>query len=616
MTHPSFSRVWRMASVMLSAVLFSTSPALPFEQLDFTVIGENGQLETALERASLLRAARDEGITDAFEVFTIARAEYGQLIGLFYESGFYAPEISVLIDGREAADISPLNPPAVINTVQIVLTPGPAFVFGRTDLGPVAPETGLPDGFMPGEIARSTVIRDATRVAVESWRDAGHAKAEPTDQQISARHPPGVLDVAVQITPGPRLRFGTLRPAGQQRTRPQRIVKIAGLPTGEVFSPAEVERAARRLRRTGTFASVAIREAEEPNPDGTLDMNVTVVEAPLRRIGASVEVDTEAGGKLTGFWLHRNLLGGAERFRVEGRVSGVGARGRGRGGRRGGGLDGLDYRLGVEFSRPATFTPDTDLNLGAFVETENDRDFEAERVRADIGLVHRFNDELTFGAGVGFLLERARVGPELEERRTFEMVLFPLNVTWDRRDDERTPTSGFFVRGEVMPFLGLEGTDSGARAYTDLRSYLSFGEDDRVVLAGQFQAGAVIGSRLDSTPRDLLFYSGGSGTVRGQPFRSLGATSPTGVRSGGQGFAALAVEARVRATQSIGLVAFVDTGYVSEGAFTGSSDYHAGAGLGVRYETPVGPLRLDVGFPVAGPTGRGAQLYLGIGHAF
>ncbi|WFE75127.1 autotransporter assembly complex family protein [Roseinatronobacter sp. S2] len=592
-----------MAQTLVFAMVLA-QPAAGFEDLRFSVNGGDSALERDLQQASLLRAARDDGLSDPFEVFTIARAEYGQLIGLFYEAGYYAPVISIRINGREAADISPLNPPDTIDVIDVQLSVGPPFVFGRAQIGPLAPETDLPDGFAPGRSARSTIIRDTAEVAIDGWRDLGHAKAEPVSQQITARHTAQELDVDVSVDPGPRFTFGKLRPSGQERTRPNRIVKIAGLPTGEVFSPDDVQRAAERLRRTGTFASVALREAEDGNPDGSLDINAAVVEAPLRRIGASIELDTESGAKLTGFWLHRNLLGGAERFRIEAMVGGLAAR---RGGR--------DYRLALEFSRPATFTPDTTLNLGALVENEREDDFIARRARLDIGLSHRFNDQLTFGAGIGALVERARFGNDLDIRRNYRLLLLPLSVEWDRRDDDRAPTSGTYLQAELTPFLGISAADSGARAYLDARSYYGFGEDDRFVLAGRAQAGAIIGANIDRTPRDFLFYSGGGGSVRGQPFRSLG-VSPDGVRSGGRGFAALSLEGRMRATETIGLTAFADAGYVSEGAFTGPSGWHAGAGVGLRYETPVGPLRLDVGMPVRGDTGRGPQLYLGIGQAF
>ncbi|MCH8467503.1 MAG: BamA/TamA family outer membrane protein [Roseinatronobacter sp.] len=602
---PRLARLGRKTAATLAAGLLLALPAQAFEALNFRFQGDDSALQTALERASLLAAARAEGVADPFELFTIARAEYGQLIGIFYEAGFYAPQISVRIDGREAADISPLAPPEAIGAIEVVLVPGPAFAFGRTELGPLASGTELPADFTAGQPARSTTIRDATLAAVDGWREHGHAKADAPSQEITARHPPGVLDVAIQIAPGPRLRFGALRPDGQQRTRPDRIVAIAGLPTGETFSPRDVQRAAERLRRTGTFASVALREADAANPDGTLDINASVVEAPLRRLGAGVEYDTEAGGKLSAFWLHRNLLGGAERFRIEGRSGGRGAR-------RG---NGLDYRLALEFARPAPFTTDTPLNLGAFVETDRDTDFNARRARIDLGLSHRYSDELTFGAGVGLLLERADFGPGFQQRGDFRLLLLPLSVEWDRRDSETAPRRGFFLQSEVKPFLGLSGTDSGARIYADLRGYRALQPEGGIVLAARAQAGAILGARLERTPRDLLFYSGGGGTVRGQPFRALGVTT-AGVRSGGRGFLALSTEARIPTTETLGLAAFWDAGYVSEGAFSGAADWHAGAGLGLRYETPIGPLRIDLGLPVAGTTGRGLQLYLGLGQAF
>ncbi len=595
------------ARITLACALAAVWPAVQaraFELLDFELQGGDDALETALRRASLLQGARDDEVTDPFEVYSIARAEYGQLIGIFYEKGFYAPVISVRIDGREAADISPLNPPETVQRIEVSLISGPAFVFGRTALGPVAEGTDLPEGFAPGQSARSTMIRDATSDAVTEWRAQGHARAEPVDQQITARHPGNTLDVAVQIAPGPRLRFGQLRPSGQVRTRPNRIVKIAGLPEGEVYSPREIQRASERLRRTGTFSAVALRDAAEDNPDGTINIDAAVVEAPMRRLGAGIEYDTDEGAKISAFWLHRNLFGGAERFRIEGMLGGIGARS----GRR-------DYKLALDLARPATLTPDTTLNLGVLLESENEDDFEARRVRLDIGLEHRYSDRLTFSGGIGFLNERVDTGPDFAIRRNFTVVPLPLGVTWDGRDNDRNPTRGFFISGEVTPFLGLKGSDNGARIYGDARAYRGLRDDDSLVLAARAQIGAVLGSDIDGTPRDFLFYSGGGGTVRGQSFRALGATQ-NGIRSGGQGFAAVSGEVRVRATENIGIAAFTDAGYVSAGAFSGASDWHAGAGLGVRYDTPVGPLRLDVGFPVAGDTGGGFKLYLGIGQAF
>lgn len=591
--------------VVCLSLLPGVRSAGAMDSLTISVPGAPEDVVDAVRGASLLAAAERDGLRDPLEIFSVARAEYGRLIGVMYARGYYAPVISVRLDGREAADMSPLSPPPGVSAVTVEITPGPAFTFGRAAIGPLVPgSVPQDDGFTTGAAARSTVVRDAAQAAVSDWRDIGHAKAEPTGQDIIADHTRARLDVDVRITPGPRLNFGALNPDGQERTRPARIVEIAGLPSGEVFSPGDLDRAAERLRRTGTFASVALREAERPNADGTLDISATVVEAPPRRIGAGAEIDSVDGLRVSAFWLHRNLLGGAERFRVEGEIGGIGAR-----------VGGLDYRLALNFARPATFTPDTALTFGAVLESVDERNYAAERVALQAGLSHIFSDTLTGTAGLVYQYERARFGPGRATRRSFSTLALPLTAEWDRRDDARDTKSGFYLSGGVTPYLGLQGTDSGIQTKLDARSYVAFGADQRFVLAGRAQLGAVFGADLAATPRGYLFHSGGGGTVRGQPFESLGVTSG-GITSGGQGFAALSAELRAGITDTIGVVAFADAGYISENALGGASDWHAGAGVGVRYITGIGPIRLDLGMPVRGTTGDGLQVYIGIGQAF
>ena len=591
-------------AVAVTSAWLACQPAVAFETLVFTLDGGDSALQDRLRQSSLLRAAHDEGLADPFEVYTIARAEYGRLIGDFYAQGYFAPVISIRIDGVEAAEISPLQPPRQIDTVEVVLNPGPPFVFGRAQVGPLADGTRLSPEFATGQPARSGVIRDAVGAAVDAWRDQGHAKAAPTDQAINARHADRTLDAVVTLDPGARLRFGQLVPDGHVRTRPERVAEIAGLPVGQVFAPRELRRAAERLRATGTFASVALREAETVNPDGTLDITAALVEAPLRRIGLGVEFDTESGGQVSGYWLHRNLFGGAERLRIEGLIGGIGAR-----------QGGYDYKLQLEFGRPATLTPDTELTISALLENEKERDFTARRLRAEIGFTHKFSETLTGSIGLGVLAENAIFGPTRNLREDYRLLLLPLSLTRDTRDNTRSATSGTYAKVALTPFAGFSGSGSGVHATADMRAYRALLDDAKLVVAGRVQLGAVTTPALNKTPRDFLFYSGGGGSVRGQPFRSLG-VNMGGVASGGRGYASLSLEARTRVTEKIGVTAFADAGMVSEGAFTGLSDWHAGMGLGVRYDTDFGPLRLDVGLPVRGRTGNGVQVYLGIGQAF
>ncbi|MCE8438666.1 BamA/TamA family outer membrane protein, partial [Rhodovulum sulfidophilum] len=114
----------------------------------------------------------------------------------------------------------------------------------------------------------------------------------------------------------------------------------------------------------------------------------------------------------------------------------------------------------------------------------------------------------------------------------------------------------------------------------------------------------------------LLFFSGGGGTVRGQPYQSLAVDLPNGDRIGGRSFIGLSGEARVGVTRAIQMVAFYDAGFVGPDSWVSDGDWQSGAGLGLRYDTGIGPIRFDVAAPVDGDTGDGVQFYIGIGQAF
>jgi translocation and assembly module TamA len=602
--------LWGATALALAAGLLAmpAGPAGALDDVALRVPGAEAGLLAQIRASSLVIEAQTEGRTGPVDLMAAARAEYGRLIGLLYEQGYFAPTIRVRVDGREAAEVSTLRPPARIGRIDIDIDLGPQFTFGRAEIAPLAPGTTLPDGFARGETARSTVIRAAAGAALDGWRAQGHALAEPAGQEIVASHPDRRLDVALRIAPGPRLAFGALRPTGHERTRDARIAAIAGLTPGAVYEPAALAEAEARLRRTGTFSAVSLRPAEAANPDGTIDIDARLEEAPLRRLGAGAEIDTESGLGLSGFWLHRNLLGGAERLRFEASLTGIGSRTRG-----------LGYALDLRYTRPAVGRPDTDLELGLRAARLDERDFGADQALAEARLIRRLSPRLTGTVALGLRYERARFGPTRVLRGSFGVAFAEGGLTWDSRDAPLDATRGSYAALTLTPYLGFLQADSGLHLRLDARQYADFGTGGRVVLAGRAQLGAVLGPDLDRTPRDFLFYSGGGGTVRGLPFQSLGATSGA-VRSGGQGFAALSGEARVRVNTSFSVAAFADAGYVSERPFAGRADWQAGAGVGLRYLTPIGPLRMDLAAPVRRNADAAAaapfQIYVGIGQAF
>lgn len=595
----------------LSLVLTAGSAGLAEDVVRFRVSGDDKSVEKSLKAASGLVAAEKEagkkGV-NAQDMFAAARAEYARLVGALYAEGRYSPVVHVLIDGREAADIPALDAPKTIGRIEVVVDPGPVFEFSQTRVAPRAPGTVLPEGFAVGETAASGLISAAVDAVRTGWQDAGHPKVRVATQDIVANHRTSTLAVDVEMAPGPKLRFGPLTIKGEERMREDRIRAIAGLPEGEVWSPKEMRKAQERLRRSGVFSSVTFTQDASVTPPDLLGQTLTVVEDKKRRIGFGADVGTTSGLNLSGFWLHRNLFGGAERLEIEGLIDNIGASD-----------SGVDYTLSFNLSRPATFTPDTTATGGLSFGHLDEATYKADFLSVNGGLSHVFTDQLngSIQLGYDYLNGSDETGDFL-----YENLNLPVNLTWDNRDNPLDATRGFFANTTVMPFLGFGSTDSGGSLSFDGRTYKGLGgtrTNRRVVLAGRIQYGGIFGSSLLGTPRDFLFYSGGGGTVRGQPYQSLFITTDTPdgkLETGGMGFFGASAEVRVRVTETIGVVGFYDWGEISAEPGMSNAETQAGAGLGLRYATSIGPIRLDVGAPVEGDTGKGVQLYIGLGQAF
>lgn len=595
-------------AILLAAPALTATTTHAENHIRFQVTGPAATaVEDDLRGASALLAAERDGKTGPEDLFSAARAEYGRLVNSLYALGYYGPVVHVTVDGREAADIAPLDAPARIGSVAVTVDPGPKFTFSRAAVAPLARGTRLPEGFAQGKTAKSGLVGAAVQTGIDGWRGDGHAKARVAQQSIVADHRSSTLSAEVELDPGPRLRFGRLTIEGEQRMRERRILKIAGLPEGEVYSPEDLRRSADRLRRSGAFRSVTLVEADTVRAPDYLDVAATVVEEKRRRYSIGAEASSFEGLDLTGYWLHRNLMGGGERLKVEAEVRNIGAQ-----------SSGIDYGIGVTLDRPATLTPDTTLSFSTDLEHLDEEDFTADIATFGTSFSHYFSERLT--ARVGLEYSYAKVN-DYFSTYTYEHLALPIGAVWDNRDDKLDARKGLYLDAELRPFLGFGTTDSGAQIKADARAYYTMGEARPVTLAGRAQIGSILGASLLGTPRDYLFYSGGAGTVRGQPYQSLGVEDVRlyGDKIGGMAFAALSGEVRARVAEKIGIVGFVDAGYVSALDFGGEyGEWHAGAGFGLRYITSFGPIRLDIATPVKGSvdTGDGVQIYVGIGQAF
>ena len=151
----------------------------------------------------------------------------------------------------------------------------------------------------------------------------------------------------------------------------------------------------------------------------------------------------------------------------------------------------------------------------------------------------------------------------------------------------------------------------------DVSGYWPFGDADRFVLAGRAAAAILTVDDVTKVAADRRLYSGGAGSVRGYAYQNIGPRDGSGNIVGGRSSVLFSGELRYRMTDMIGLVAFVDAGSANVSVLPRLDGLKVGVGVGLRYLTPVGPIRLDVAVPLQRGSGDpSVGVYVGLGQAF
>lgn len=583
-------------------------------QLD--VLGEDETVTDALNGASLLVADQGKPTSGSAGLIAKARSDYQRLLAALYTEGYYGGSISILIDGKEAGQLAPdaaLSEPA---TVDVSVDPGPQFRFGKAEIINRAPTTSDPDdvvalpeeeGFASGEIARSGAIKRAGRLSVEAWRQQGHPKAEVSDRRIEAAHDQNLLDTILTIRPGRKAYYGPVTVEGHERMDPDFIAYMADLPEGGEYDPDDIKRAEERLARLGVFASARAEEGEEIGPGGALPISFIVQERLARRFGIGGTLSTVDGAGIQAFWQHRNLFGRAEQLKLEGTVANIGNS-----------LDpdALTYKLATTFIKPGVFTPDTDFMASVTGIRENLEPYRRTAVVGQAGFTHIVSKNLA--ARMMLTVDQSRFTDTTFGRREFTTVGLMGGVTWDSRDDKNDATKGIYADAVVEPFHEFNFGNTALRGTIEGRAYQALDAQDRIVLAARLKAGFLSGSSIAQTSPDKLFFAGGGGSVRGYAYRNIGIVTPAGAVIGGRSLVEGSVEIRTRINEAFGAVAFVDFGNVSTKSFPDfSQPLQVGVGAGIRYQTGLGPIRLDVAVPLDKRAGDpDFAVYIGIGQAF
>ena len=573
-----------------------------------------GSLESTIRNASSLLAGQGAPASGAAGLLARARSDYGRILGALYNEGYYGGAISILVGGREAAKLPPDTRLPKPVEVQLKVDPGPLFHFGRIGIANQAStsvagddEVALPESisFAAGAVARSGVIVQAEGLATQAWQQLGYAEAKVVDRQVVADHATNTVDVTIVVQPGRQAVVGPIRVSGTDRMDPDFVAQQTGLVAGKEFDPDDIERAQKRLNRLDVFRAMRIEQAAGGiGADGVLPFNVLVEEQQQRRFGVGASYSSVDGLGLEAFHLWRNLFGRAERLRLDAKVAGINWP-----------IDTaeFDHAFGGTFTKPGFLNPDNDLVAAISAERTVLPAYTQTSALASLGMTQYLDDVTLDGAAY---YERSQFEDDFGQR-DFSIVGLTAGAKWDARDNEQDAHEGFYLAATAEPFYELFYGYLAFKATAEARGYWSVMDNDQLVLAARAKIGALAGPDLDQIPPNRLFFAGGGGSVRGYAYRGIGVNNPDGTITGGRYLLEGSLEARYKVTNEIGAVAFLDGGYVAADTFPGIDQMRLGAGIGLRYYTSLGPLRLDLAVPLNKQEGDpDYALYVGIGQAF
>jgi translocation and assembly module TamA len=573
----------------------------------WTISGLEG-LETApairsgFEQRSVLQADKKRN-ANAAQIDRRARADAELLAELLRSQGHYDATVEPQIDaaGNELV-------------VSLAAVPGPLYRFQSVELPGLEEAAGdeatrLREAFAvkAGDPVVAQKVIDAGVALQVELGERGFATAKVGEQDIVVDHEAQTARLVLPVAPGPVAKFGQISVTGLPPFSPKHVQTIARFKPGDRFEADDVADLRRALIATGLISSVEVTQV--PRDEGrVIDLAVKLEPAPMRTVAGELGYGTGEGLRAEASWQHRNF------FNPEGALTVRGVAGT------------QEQLAGVSFRRNNWLRRDQVLNAQAALSHVDRTAYQAKTASLSAGFERQSNfiwhKKWTWSLGGELLLsdERDTVKSTGEpRRRTYFIAALPGSLGYDASDDLLNPTKGFRLLGRLSPEISFQGgTFPYARTQFDASAYHPV--SDSIVAAGRIRLGTILGAQRDDIAPSRRYYAGGGGSVRGYGYERLGPRDVDGDPIGGRSLAEFSLEARIRLKAfggNFGVVPFLDGGTLSTGAFPSMKDWQFGAGLGVRYYSSFGPIRLDVGTPLNPQSGDSRiAVVVSLGQAF
>ena len=575
---------------------------------------DDGGLDDALKASSLLESLHDKAPVSPFSLKIRVRQDIERLDTVLQSYGYYQATITAKIAGRELDDpdlIEQLTDapadPAV--KIEIAIDKGPQFHLGKVEIvGDLPDEARSTLDLKSGQPAiASDILGGATRLGT-ALQERGYALAKVDTPDATEDPDTHTIDVIFTVSAGRLATLGDIQITGLEDVDESFVRRRLLAKSGQLYRPSELEKARQDLLGLGVFSTVTVRPGDKISSDGTIPITFVIAERPKHVVGFTAAYSTDLGGMVKANWSDRNLFGGAEQLNLGAAFTGFG----------GTAVNGLGYDFTAQFIKPDFLDRDQSLQLDLAAVKQNLIAYDQTAQTAGVAVNRKLSS--TWWASVGVTGERERIGQE-GITRDYELTGVPLTLKYDSTglsDPLKDPTHGLRAAVTLTPTVSLGG---GMREFLIAQvagsTYFDLGETGRQVLALRGLVGSINGASQFDLPPDQRFYGGGSSTVRGFKYQSIGPQFADGNPIGGTAIDAATIEFRQRLYEDWGFATFIDAGQVDAGHTPFEGKMSVGVGAGPRYYTSIGVVRLDLAMPINRPRGGDTfELYIGLGQAF
>ncbi len=434
------------------------------------------------------------------------------------------------------------------------------------------------------------------RQMVRRLRNDGYPEARIEDKAVLIDHEQQTADASYRIRSGNAAVMGDITVVGLRTIQPDFVDRRVTWKPGDPYRQDALDTFSRRLTESALFSFVDISGTTNTASPGVYDVTLRLQERRRRTVGLGVGYQSDTGAEVSMFWQHRNLFGMGEKIEIDATY-------------------GEEIWLGsivftwTDFLRTGH---DFDLGLEAADEESDAYDVQYERIYGRVR--QRINRDL--GVSYGPALRYASV-EQLEETENYVQVSLPVAALWNKRDDNLDPTKGYAINASAEPFYDLDSSDAFFKTMVTPSVYVPLSRET-LTFGARLTLGSISGQGINDVPADQRYYAGGGQSIRGYAYQSVGPRED-GQPIGGLSLVESSFELRWRTTRQLGFVLFVDGGSAYEPEISDFNEsYQWGAGLGFRYFTGVGPIRVDFGVPInpRDDIDNNFEFYISIGQAF